>query len=380
MNMKKILRNLMIIYKVTNKINNKIYIGKTIRGFEKRQKEHEKSIQKGNNGIHMPFHCALKKYGIENFVWEIIDTALTHQELCEKEKEWIKRLDSQNINKGYNITEGGEYGDTISQHPNKDEILKRISTGLINSYKEHPERRERLSEVMSGEGNPMYGRHDHVYGLQEYAKNRRNKKNIEIFSIEKATEISAKISLANKNKKITPEQREHYRLANLGEKNPFAKNLPQDVIDSILKEYLTTQVLRDIADKFNTTVHLVRKYLKQYNLYRQRSSSEVVSGENNPRFIQVSENLKNIIQYLYSHHVFTVKSVIQILLLYKIDLSRHKIRSILKERNVYQEDRKSGFKILKRNADVKYLETILNDKILKDIKLEMKSVNLSHEF
>ena len=58
-----------VIYKVTNSINGKVYVGKTYN-FEKRKREHIYDIEDN-----LPFHRALKKYGIYNFVWEIIDTA-----------------------------------------------------------------------------------------------------------------------------------------------------------------------------------------------------------------------------------------------------------------------------------------------------------------
>lgn len=96
-----------VIYTATNKINGKIYVGKTYN-FEKRKKEHFYDI---NDDI--PFHRALKKYGIENFEWKIIDYAKTDDEIKEKEIYWIKKLNtcihSKNSN-GYNITLGGEGG------------------------------------------------------------------------------------------------------------------------------------------------------------------------------------------------------------------------------------------------------------------------------
>ena len=96
-----------VIYTATNKINGKIYVGKTYN-FEKRKQEHIYDI---DNDI--PFHRALKKYGIKNFEWKIIDTAKTDEEIKEKEIYWIKELNTcihfQNSN-GYNITLGGEGG------------------------------------------------------------------------------------------------------------------------------------------------------------------------------------------------------------------------------------------------------------------------------
>ena len=62
------------IYKVTNKINGKIYIGQT-NNFEKRKREH--LLDKRTN--HQAFKRALNKYGFDGFDWEIIDK-------CEEEE------------------------------------------------------------------------------------------------------------------------------------------------------------------------------------------------------------------------------------------------------------------------------------------------------
>lgn len=88
-----------IIYKRTNKINGKIYIGQTINEPEKRWKAEDNSNQKIGK--------AVRKYGSENFDNIIIDTATTREELNEKEKYWIAFYDSTNPNKGYNMTSGG---------------------------------------------------------------------------------------------------------------------------------------------------------------------------------------------------------------------------------------------------------------------------------
>lgn len=95
------------IYKATNKTNGKVYVGKTY-DFEKRKREHIYDIDDNS-----PFHRALKKYGIKNFLWEIIDIAYTQDDIQKKEVYWIKRLNSwikaDNSN-GYNVTLGGEGG------------------------------------------------------------------------------------------------------------------------------------------------------------------------------------------------------------------------------------------------------------------------------
>jgi len=103
-----------VVYKVINKINGKLYIGKTYN-FEKRKREHFCDINDD-----LPFHRALKKYGKENFEWEIIDTAETEKEILKKEIYWIKKLNtcihSKNSN-GYNITLGGNGGVSWNSRP-----------------------------------------------------------------------------------------------------------------------------------------------------------------------------------------------------------------------------------------------------------------------
>jgi len=90
---------IMIIYKIQNKINGKIYIGKTIRDLNKRISEHLES--KSYIGD------ALRKYGLECFDISIIDYAETREWLNDKEIEYINQYNCKHPN-GYNLTDGGE--------------------------------------------------------------------------------------------------------------------------------------------------------------------------------------------------------------------------------------------------------------------------------
>jgi hypothetical protein len=120
-------QDIKIIYKVTNLINSKVYIGKTERGLEKRKQEHIKFALKINENFYSHFHFSIKKYGIDNFKWEIIDdTSITIQELNNKEKLYIEEYNSTNPLFGYNITIGGSGGDTFSNNPNKHIIIEKM--------------------------------------------------------------------------------------------------------------------------------------------------------------------------------------------------------------------------------------------------------------
>ncbi|MDE6967215.1 MAG: GIY-YIG nuclease family protein [Clostridia bacterium] len=96
----------MIIYKLTNKINGKIYIGLTTRTLEQRLNQHHYDCR---HGVDRPLYRAMRKYGEDAFASEIIDTAQSLEELKEKEQYWIKYYDSYGSHgKGYNATWGGD--------------------------------------------------------------------------------------------------------------------------------------------------------------------------------------------------------------------------------------------------------------------------------
>lgn len=90
----------MWIYKITNIQNNKVYIGQTIRPIDQRFKRHLNDAL--NNILDTHFARAIRKYGRDNFIIEEIDSALTQDELNEKEKYWIQYYNS--VKEGYNET------------------------------------------------------------------------------------------------------------------------------------------------------------------------------------------------------------------------------------------------------------------------------------
>ena len=89
----------MYIYKITNEVNSKFYIGKTKKTPVQRFKEHYYLSKKSDTH----FHRAIRKHGIENFKVEIIEKISEQNNLNEKEKYWIEKLKPN-----YNKTIGGE--------------------------------------------------------------------------------------------------------------------------------------------------------------------------------------------------------------------------------------------------------------------------------
>jgi len=117
----------MVIYKITNKINNKVYIGK------------DKQNKPECYGSGLLIKRAIKKYCKINSTKDIIETCKNNIELSEKEKNWINQYNSTDLSVGYNITKGGDGGDTISNNPNKKDICLKISKNSIKKGKTYEE-------------------------------------------------------------------------------------------------------------------------------------------------------------------------------------------------------------------------------------------------
>jgi len=167
----------MIIYKVTNTISNKVYIGQTIQTLPQRQSVHRKTAK---NGSETNFHRALRKYSKRNWKWEVLETVKSAELLNEREIFHIREYDA--YKSGYNMTEGGDGGLTYKKGTELYErikhklgkwengnpgatpiaIKKRLETfKSVNwpsgethgNYGTHPEK-----PSLRGSGNPMYGK------------------------------------------------------------------------------------------------------------------------------------------------------------------------------------------------------------------------------
>ena len=112
------------IYKITNKINNHCYIGQSTR-IQQRWKEHINTSNNSNKeGYNYPLYRAFRKYGIENFIFTVLEKCSNNQ-LNDKEKFWINYYKPE-----YNQTTGGNYK-IIPQKLTEKEV-KQIQTILIN--------------------------------------------------------------------------------------------------------------------------------------------------------------------------------------------------------------------------------------------------------
>lgn len=128
------------IYAIRNLINGKIYVGQTTRGVQCRWRAHIKGL--GSDRTYPGLKGALKKYGVENFSVEVIDTAASYEELDSKECAWIGTLDSM-VPNGYNLKEGGKHA------PHSAESRERNRQAQLGKKHTH-EAKAKMSAVGKG--------------------------------------------------------------------------------------------------------------------------------------------------------------------------------------------------------------------------------------
>ena len=113
------------IYKITNKVNGKSYIGQTIQNVKERFYQH--CATKCSKAVsNMAIHRAIKKYGKSNFTVEVIEE-IDSANLNDRERYWIKCYNS--YNNGYNSTKGGQDGCKPFKDLDVESIIKEYNTG-----------------------------------------------------------------------------------------------------------------------------------------------------------------------------------------------------------------------------------------------------------
>lgn len=156
-----------IIYKVESP-EGMVYIGKTMKVLDNRRYFHEAAASNENDPVyHTHFSHAIRKWG-DQLKWEVYHGDVLVEELDELEIKTIEEFNS--YRNGYNSTEGGTGGDTFSgrSKASQEQTRKKLSRALKGKPKseKHKAKLTRASrakakahsKLMSGTGNPMFGR------------------------------------------------------------------------------------------------------------------------------------------------------------------------------------------------------------------------------
>ena len=235
------------IYCYTNKINNKQYIGQT-NNLERRKKQHIQDSIHQHSGrekaYEQPIHCAIRKYGINNFnieVLKIIDTQ-DWNEVNKIESEYIKKYNTLSPN-GYNLKAEG----IANQGKNKSKLSDEIVDNIIKDLK--------------------------------------NK--VEIIKISKKYNISRSYVSDINNGRCLKRENEEYPL----QQNRITKEEYLDIIDMIKN---TTYSLREIARYFNRDKETIRKVNNGSTMIVQSLYEGDFPIRKNPRFGYILEPVETI--------------------------------------------------------------------------------------
>jgi group I intron endonuclease len=118
------------VYKITNTINGKIYIGKATN-INKRWNKHKATARAKRPKDYSYIHKAMNKYGFDNFIIEILSEYNSEAEALTAETDYIKQYGSRDRNVGYNLTNGGE---GISGFKFSKESKKQMSENRRGKY------------------------------------------------------------------------------------------------------------------------------------------------------------------------------------------------------------------------------------------------------
>lgn len=241
----------------------KKYYGYTINSLLSRKARHLKS---SINGTKTLFSCAIKKYGVDNFSWIEIESHsrptknLLHDILCEREIYWIRKDNTNNKEKGYNMTNGGDgrLGSIMSEETKKNLITK--LTGRTTNRKGKSLLDEMIEKYGEEEGSKRHK--DWILKLKKAKKNNIQTK--------QHRENIGKTQKGRKKSKEEIERRNKTRKENGWYKNNIKKKTIICIDDITKKEYIFSN-LKDAAEFLNIgrfTIERLAKHKETYNNFK----------------------------------------------------------------------------------------------------------------
>lgn len=166
----------MHIYKITNIINQKVYIGQTVqRNPKMRWYAHLANARRGKKSY---LYDSIRKYSKESFVWEVIDCAASIDELNDKEEHWLNYYREQGITVYNNRNAGGNK----THSPESIERMKvaqklRHATTTVGGWKRQD------GGAMKGKSHPRKG----TSGMWSYTEEQKKEQSKRMSEINKRT-------------------------------------------------------------------------------------------------------------------------------------------------------------------------------------------------
>ena len=238
------------IYKITNLITKQAYIGQSVN-IERRKRQHlNTAYSESNKYYNNPLYRAIRKYGIENFDFEILENC-SIEKLNQQEKYWIKKYDT--FFHGYNLTFGG---DGSGNKQTKESIIG-IFNDLENTnltQKEIANKWNISEEMVQGINTGRYWRTQRIYPI------RKSQEKQHFYCIDCGIEISRNskrcLSCQNKSRK---------------QEKPVSREK--------LKQLIRTTPFTRIGEYYGVTDNTIRKWCDSYNLPRKKKDIEKYTQE-----------------------------------------------------------------------------------------------------
>lgn len=186
------MRNTIIcgIYKFTNKVNGKVYIGQSVDVYTRKASHRHNCTKVGSSAYNTYFHAALRKYGKDNFDFEIIEECPEHL-LNEREMYWIDYYKSYKSEIGYNMNLGGSdrtcFKKSVYQIDTKTKEIVKEHDSLASAARDVNGYVGALSLVCSGKLTSAYNYiwcFKDEYDEEKYSNYKRKKQCKEIYQID----------------------------------------------------------------------------------------------------------------------------------------------------------------------------------------------------
>jgi group I intron endonuclease len=274
------------IYTIENQINGKIYIGKTSKSIEERWEDHLKKVKEKVNRY---LYDSINKYGSDNFIIKELDSTDDPILINEMESWYIYIFNSKNPEFGYNMTFGGDGGNTISNftEERRKEYLDKLTKSLTGR-KFSEEVKKKMSDSKKGSTLSEETRKK----ISKTTKDRIKNGTITIntsglwkgqkIGFKHSEEAKEKISFASKGKKyediygeeLAKEKKERKSLQYRGENNPLYRKIDKN---ELLKKIKELPYLKDVAVYFLTSPQTISNKCKEYF---NKKYTELKNGNN----------------------------------------------------------------------------------------------------
>jgi len=271
------------------------YLGQTTRTLKQRKSSHLSSSKKGSTYY---LHRAIRKYGAENFKWEVIYNASSEEELNEKETFFIKEYNT-NSQDGYNLTEGGRgirgwKHSELTKEKIKQCAIKNNSAQYLKKFVQSEEGRKKISLMQLGKTYEMkFGKekakqmikdkqrlYNDKYGLQKSSEirekiSKNSKSGLQVVRTKMSESHKKNLDINGKRIDITDQGREKMKNHMIGSKNPCYKHVDENMITSLIFDYQSTKkVTNEMAKKHGISKYLIIRVLKQKGIYERKRQNK----------------------------------------------------------------------------------------------------------